>query len=271
MNKKIKTAIIVISHNAKDMTNNLCDKIIRNTKSPYDLLVVETGSKKEELSNYPTLLLPEGIRGTRGMNWGIKWFLWKEKFNPVHYDSFWICVNDAIFEEKDILTPLVNFLRRIEDCGEIHPYYHSNSNNDLDQQKKEIGFARKESFCEIVCPLFSRDVIEIPNLLDERFFYLWGLDYDIPYILHKNNKRLYVSNEVMVEHHGGTTAINGKDEEFTTRKAQYDISRENMKKGLVEKYGVKWGEVINNAIPPDVSHSKAFYHWVTRNGDYVFK
>lgn len=270
MNKKIKTAIVVVSHNAKDMTNSLCNKITSNTKSPFDLIVVETGSKKEELTNYPTLLVPEGVRMTRGFNWGIKWFLWKEKIDPVYYDSFWLVVNDAIFEEKDILTPLVNFLRTMKDCGEIHPYYNPNSNNDPDQQKKNNGIARKESFCEIVCPLFSRKAIDIPDLLDERFFYGWGLDYDIPYILHKNNLRLYVSNEVMVEHHGGTTAVNGKDEEFSTRKLQYDTSRVNMKEGLIQKYGSKWGEVINNAIPPDVSYSLAYYHWVTRNGDYVF-
>lgn len=270
MNRKIKTAIVIVSHNAKEMTSALYEKIVRNTKSPFDIVIVETGSRKEELTNYPTLWLPEGVRMTRGINWGIKWFLWKEEHEAVRYDSFWVCVNDAIFSEEDVLTPLVNFIRANKDCGEIHPYFLSNSNNDPDQQKKNDGVARKESFCEIVCPLVSRRAIEIPQIFDEIFYYGWGLDYSVPYLLHKTNLRLYVSNQVGVEHHGGTTAVLGKDESFNTRKSQYDASRENMKQGLVTRYGSDWARVFLDAIPPDVIHSKAFYHWVTRNGDFIF-
>lgn len=271
MNKKIKTAIIIVSHNAKEMTSFLYEKIVRNTRSLFDILIVETGSKKEELSHYPTLWLPEGVRGCRGLNWGIKWFLWKEKHDEVFYDSFWLCVNDVIFQEEDVLTPLVNFLRTNKDCGEIHPYFKPNSNNDPDQQRKTQGIARKESFCEIVCPLLSRRAIEIPNILDEIFFYMWGLDYSIPYLLHKNDLRLYISNQVGIEHHGGTTSISGKDGEFSNRKEQYDKSRENMKAGLVTRYGPDWGRIFLNAIPPDVSYlSNAYYNWVTRNGDFTF-
>lgn len=269
MNKKIKTAIIVINHNAKDMTTKLCQKIERNVKCPYKLLVVETGSRKEELTEYPTLWFPDGIRACRGFKKGWEYLKWIEQYNNDYYDTVFCCVNDAILQEQDFLTPLVSFIRLNKDCGEIHPYFNSNSNNDPDQQKKNNGIARKESFCEIVCPIFSRKAMDI-GLFEESFFYFWGVDYETPYLLHKNNLRLYISNEIMVEHHGGTTAVMGKDEEFSTRKSQYDISRENMKQGLVKKYGKDWGRVFLDAIPPDVFHSKAYYNWVTRNGDFIF-
>lgn len=269
MNRKIKTAILIVSHNSKEMTTALCQKIERNVKCPYRLLVIETGSNKNELTDYSTLWVPDGIRGSRGFKKGWEYLSWMEQYHGEHYDTVWCCVNDAILKEEDFLTPLVNFIRITPDCGEIHPYFNPNSNNDCDQWKKNEGLARKESFCEIVCPVYSRKAMDI-GLFEESFYYFWGIDYEQPYLIHKNNLRVYISNQIEVEHHGGTTAKSGKDGEFASLKQQYDTSRANMKEALVKKYGPNWARVFQDAIPSDVIHSQAFYHWVTRNGDFVF-
>jgi hypothetical protein len=264
MNSKI--AIIIISHNAKDITTNLCNQIIKYTKSRYDLLVVETGSRKKELTDFPTLWLPDGIRATRGFNWGIDWFLFKESFdNDLVYDSFWMLVNDTIHPNYDVLTPMINFMNNNSDCGEIHPYIENSPSKFL--HKTNSGLARKVSFCEFVCPLFSRKAIDYPpkGLFDNRFFYFWGIDYDLPKILHDINLRLYISNEVGIIHNAGTTTKLGADEDFKTMTDQFNVSRDNMIQGLKEKYGEKWYKVIYDSIPPDVSKS-AYMDWIVNIG-----
>jgi hypothetical protein len=266
MQKNIKTAIIIINYNLKEMTENLCKKIYTYSKCNFKLLIVETGSRKENLTSYPTLWLPDGVRACRGFKKGWEYLKWMEQYNNEYYDSIFCCVNDAIFNNEDFLSPLANFIRDNEDCGMIHPYFTENSHSN--QLKKEDGSARKESFCEFVAPMFSRKAIEL-NLFNEDFFYFWGVDYEIPYILHKNNLNVYVSNEVCVEHHPSTTTLSGKDNLFKTKQDQFNISRKNMIEGLEKKYGVNWGDLFLNQIPKDVN-SNSFLDWVTNNGDYKF-
>lgn len=245
-----KTAIIVISHNNKEVTERLCDNIVEFTKSPFDLLIVETGSNLTEVTDkYPVLRTPDKIRMTRGINKGIEYLLWKEKFYDVKYNNFWILVNDTILNKYDTLTPMLKYMTN-ENIGEIHPAIENSPSRCLRQDKN--GLLRSESFCEIICPLFSRKAIEL-NLFDDRFLYGWGIDFEIPYILHKNNLKLYICDEVSIIHNPGTTVLNGKDEDFKNMTEQFDKSRDNMLNVLIEKYGDKWAKVFLDAIPNDVS------------------
>ena len=57
-----KTAVIVISHNDKQLTDSICENIIRNTKTPYELFVVETGSDLDKISSYTTLWVKDKIK-----------------------------------------------------------------------------------------------------------------------------------------------------------------------------------------------------------------
>ena len=278
-----KTAIIVISHNSKDLTKSICNKINNYTKSPYDLFVVETGSKPDQIAkgNFRSIWTSDGIRMTRGFNLGIHYAIINEQYHQgeFDYDSFWLVVNDCIFDDIDTLTPLVCFIRNNKDCAQIHPYI---KNSYSDWQKRQtidpksfddgntiIPNARKTSFSEIVCPLLSREIID-KNILDNRYFYGWGLDFEIPYLIHKNLKRLYISNEVGIVHNPGTTSDSGNDELFKNRTEQFKISRENMIEVLTAKWGKKWGDVFLEKIPEDVPR-EPFIDWVTKvTGDYEF-
>ena len=246
-----KTAIIVVSHNGKDITDPLCKKITDNIKSPYDLFVIETGSQISKMSSYATFWVKDGIRMTRGFNWGIRYAIWKEKFDNIHYDSFWLLVNDAKLFQCDTLLTMVEFLRSHPDCGQIHPFIDNTPCKPLKKQTPHD--VRKVSFVEIICPLISRKAIDtIPNLLDDDLFYGWGLDYEIPYLLHKHGFRTYLSDDVGVVHNAGTTVNTGNDAEIKSMEKQFTVSRENMVTVLKRKYGPDWARTFLNAVPSDV-------------------
>lgn len=257
-----KTCVIIISHNDGTLTDSLCDNIIRNSKSEYDLFVVETGSDISKMSKYVTLWVKDKIRMTRGFNKGIQHALWREKWENVHYDNFWCLVNDAKLPEQDVMSGLLEVMSCNNDCGQAHPYI-SNSVSPYQRGKGGNGWF-KTSFVEIVCPMFSRKSIEI-GLFDDRFFYGWGLDYEIPYILHKNGLRSYISNKVSVFHTPSTTVNRNNDTEIKSQHHQFDVSRNNMMAVLHEKYGDKWGKTFLDAIPSDVP-SESFVHWATHIG-----
>ena len=64
----------------------------------------------------------------------------------------------------------------------------------------------KESFSEIICPLIRAEAWNsIPDLLDDDFFYGWGIDYDVPFRLHVNNWRLYITDSVGIFHQAFTS------------------------------------------------------------------
>jgi hypothetical protein len=156
---------------------------------------------------------------------------------------------------------LVTKLRQYNVIGEIHP---SIQNSPSDILRSHGSILRSESFCEIVCPLFSRKAIEL-NLFDERFVFGWGLDFSILEILFRNGLKLYIDDKVSVIHNAGTTVRNGKDEDFKTMTEQFDKSRENMIKGLTEKYGEGWYKVIYDSIPEDVSKNP-YVDWIVNIG-----
>jgi GT2 family glycosyltransferase len=248
-----KTAVIVVSHNNRDLTDALCRNVQAHVKRPHDLFVIETGSKLEKMSTFATFWVKDGIRMTRGFNWGIRYALWKERMDgDVRYDSFWLCVNDAKLFNCDTLTAMVDFMNAHPDCGQIHPFI-DNSGSPLLRKMNQAG-ARKVSFVEIVCPLVSRAAIDaIPGLLDDDFFYGWGLDYEMPYLLHKNGFRTYLSDDVGVVHDAGTTVKTGNDGQLKTVHDQFAVSRANMTGVLKKKYGEHWARHFLDSIPPDVS------------------
>jgi GT2 family glycosyltransferase len=265
-----KTAIIVISHNNKDITSKLCENIINTTKSDYDLLVVETGSKKEELTVYPTLWLPDGIRMTAGINEGIQYMFRKENYDlninniKTYYDYFWVLVNDTILPDYDVLTPMIKQLKENKDIAEIHPSIQNSPSKYL--RRKENGKIRYVSFCEIVCPLFTRDFIQFTeDVFDNKFKYGWGLDYFIPYLIYMNNKYLAICNEVEIIHEAGTTVKTGKDENFKSMTEQFNKSRENMLEVLKFKLGDKWYKKIFGTFPNTISKEE-YIDWIINIG-----
>lgn len=266
-----KTAIIIISHNSREVTDYLCENIIRNTRSLYDIIVVETGSDLDKISSFTSVWVKEGIRMTRGFNIGIHHALEKEKWNnydnneKFQYTAFWCLVNDTILDNDiDTLTPLIESMEENKDCGMIHPYIKNAHSPYL--KKQEGSKITKTSFVEVVCPLFSRKAIMLdPNPFNYIFKYGWGLDYTFGDVLYRNLLRMYISNEVGIIHNAGTTTKSGADENFVNIQQQFNTSRENMIKGLKYLHGKEWYKELVDNIPADIPKESLVY-WLTKVG-----
>jgi hypothetical protein len=268
-----EVCVLMISHNFPSLTDSLCEKIIENTKGvSYDLHVIETGSSLDNCSKYATMWSKDGCRMTRGFN------LLKSYADAVlkyktgkKYEAYMLFVNDAKFiDNNDMITVLYNEMKERPDCGQIHPYQSNMHPMFKCLGKKTENETRKESFAEIVCPMISAKAWDAcgPDLLDNRFFYGWGLDYDMPYQLHRNKFRTYITDKVGVFHDPFTSY---KNKEQTKEKLNVDqfaqLARKNMYEGFVNKYGSDWMQILVDAVPSDVS-KEALFMWLYANDGF---
>ncbi len=269
-----RVCVLVVNHNMKDLTDELCRKIALYTHTPYDLHVIETGSDFDKCSKYATLWVKEKIRMTRGWN-ALRAYadrLAKAKGRP-KYDAYQLFVNDAHWvDDHDMITTLYRQMMSTQDCGQIHPYqtHIRDAGHLLRRQepvltgRNNIGI-RKVSFSEIVCPMIRGDAWRrLPDLLDDKFFYGWGLDYDIPHQLQSIGYRCYISDTVGITHRSGTTARNQHiTQEVAFRQVQ-TAAREDMYKGMQEKYGEGWPYLLLESVPRDVS-PEALHDWLVNS------
>lgn len=269
-----RICVLVVSHNLKQQTDELCRKIVLHTHADYDLHVIETGSDFDKCSKYATLWVKEKIRMTRGWN-ALRAYaarLARAKGKP-KYAAYQLFVNDAIWvDDHDMITTLYRQMMSTQDCGQIHPYqthirdagYLLRRQSPTPVGRNNIGI-RKVSFSEIVCPMIRAEAWErLPDLLDDRFFHGWGLDYDIPHQLQSVGYRCYVSDTVGITHHAGTTFKNREITGAEPYGAFMTAARDDMYKGMQEKYGEGWPYLLLESVPRDVS-PEALHDWLVNS------
>jgi hypothetical protein len=268
-----RVAVLVVSHNYPQLTDSLCEKIIECTKNiDYDLYVIETGSQLNLLSKYTSLWVSDGCRMTRGFNL-LKQYadFTLQNRNNQKYDAYILFVNDAKFiDNKDLISIMYEEMKSKEDCGQIHPYQQNILHPYNKMNKMTESETRKESFVEFICPMISRVAWEKcgPNLLDNRFFYGWGLDYDIPFQMHLNGYRTYITDKVGILHNAFTSYINKDITKEELQKSEFiPLARSNMSNGMIEKYGENWMKIMYNSIPSDVSKELLFL-WLSINDGF---
>lgn len=268
-----KVCVLVISHNFPELTNSLCEGIIQRTKGvEYDLHVIETGSSIDNCSKYATLWVNDGCRMTRGFN------LLKSYADTVlqyktgeKYDAYMLFVNDAKFiDDKDMISILYKEMKENPDCGQIHPYQSNIYPPHTKLGKVTENKVRNESFAEIICPMISAKAWDVcgPQLLDNRFFYGWGLDYDMPYQFHKNGFKTYITDNVGIFHDPFTSYKNKEKTKQTMDSNQFiNNARQNMWSVFQEKYGNDWMQILINEVPQETS-KEALYLWLYMNDGF---
>lgn len=262
-----RVCVLVVSHNLKDRTDKLCRDIISHTHVPYDLHVIETGSDFDKCSDHMSLWVREKIRMTRGWNVLRDYAdrLANTKKYP-KYAAYQLFVNDARWvNDHDMITTLYRQMLSLPDCGQIHPFQTMIRDAGRLLRRQRSPGIRKVSFSEIVCPMIRGDAWrKLPKLLDDRFYFGWGLDYDMPYQLHAAGYRCYVSDIAGITHCSGTTAKNQQITNEMPFAVVQEESRSNMYSGMLDKFGEDWPYLLLESVPKDVS-PEALHDWLVNS------
>lgn len=120
-----RVATIVLNRNLPEITDRLCEHLLRHDGALTDVYVVEAGSDAARLSRHVSWHAdwPEarshGLRYCRGMNHGLS-ELWKSgKF--AQYEAFFLLTNDTELDECATVAPLMALLDAHPRVGILSP------------------------------------------------------------------------------------------------------------------------------------------------------
>ena len=120
-----RVATIVLNRNLPEVTNDLCEHILRHDGEATDVYVVEAGSDPDRRSRFATWsadwpdALAHGLRYGRGMNYGLS-NLWNEdKFK--NYDAFFLLTNDTELQDCPTIERLMAILDNHPRLGILSP------------------------------------------------------------------------------------------------------------------------------------------------------
>jgi len=120
-----RVATLILNRNLPDVTNNLCEHLLKYDADMTDVFVIEAGSDPERLSRFSTWhanspeIMSHGLRYCRGMNYGLSQ-LWKEK-KFQQYDAFFLLTNDTELQTRPTLAPLMTTLDQHPRVGILSP------------------------------------------------------------------------------------------------------------------------------------------------------
>jgi hypothetical protein len=121
----MKTAVIILNRNLPDVTDKLYESLKANNSEDCDFFVIESGSDKNNLSKYSTWwanwsdAMENGLRYARGFNYGLSQMYKEGNFH--NYSYFLLVCNDSEFENKSIVSTLVNEMRAHPRIGILSP------------------------------------------------------------------------------------------------------------------------------------------------------
>jgi hypothetical protein len=120
-----KVATLILNRNLPLVTDRLVDHLKKYDGEFTDIYVIEAGSDYGNLSKYATWHanskeeMQDGLRYSRGMNYGLS-ELWKEdKFDS--YEAFFLLTNDVEFSERATVEPLLEILDSQKSIGILSP------------------------------------------------------------------------------------------------------------------------------------------------------
>mgnify|MGYP003387663946 CR=1 FL=1 len=170
-----RVATIILNRNLPEVTDRLCNHLIRYDFDATDLYVVEAGSYPDRLSKHVTwhAQWPEaveyGLRYSRGMNFGLSQ-LWKEeRFKK--YDAFFLLTNDTEFQEGPTVEPLLSVLDSHPRVGILSPCSSRWGERLLlrDQPTKYFWFIHNNAY--LLRRQFVESVMQPDNISEANFLF----------------------------------------------------------------------------------------------------
>lgn len=224
-----------------ERTDALVESIKKYVECSYKLFVIDNGSDIIHPSDYTNVYFGKNIQTTNG---------WLEALKHAtlynNFFAYWFLITSAEYvEEKDILSPMLWYMREDEIVVGVHPALTEDSTTaweHLRTRNKDLGLFRKTWMIDNIASLYRADWFDKIGRFDSNLKYAWGIDLETSYIARKQGKSLYVADHLTIKkvtNIGYTMDRMNMSAEDRERKA-----RQNMEIVLSEKYGDDWWNIL---------------------------
>ncbi len=184
-----RIATIILNRNLPEVTDRLCEHLIKFDNEHTDIYVIEAGSDPHQLSRHTTWhanssdAIQNGLRYGRGMNYGLIQLLKEGKFEQ--YDAFLLLTNDTEFRAGPTLEPMINLLDKHARVGILSPCSERWGERLLlaQQSTKYFWFIHnnayllRREFVEMICNKEQPDIMDF--LFDGTNFRGYGSESEL--------------------------------------------------------------------------------------------
>lgn len=206
------TSIIIPTYNALSLLQETIETIRKHTKDPYELIVVDNGSTDGTLEylrqqRIITISLPINTGFPAACNWGLRLARGDRLLllnNDVLVTAGWLRRMHRTLDSDPAIAmvgPMTNYASGKQQIAMEGRYDEFAAQLGTDQNGKYEVVNRIIGFCM----LFSRSLMKLIGVLDERFSPGHYEDDDYCYRANQAGCKVVIAKDVFVYHHGSTS------------------------------------------------------------------
>jgi len=253
-------AIVVVNYNMPERTDALFESVMKkvdNKRTPFDFIIVDNGSDIQAPSKSTTLGLEYNVQTTNGWLMGLHYADALATIFKKKYFAYWILITSGEFlpEEKDILTPMVEYMRLNEQCVGIHPALSPDSTTTWDHLKYakhdpvEENLFRPTWMIDNIAALWRADWFDSIGRFDPEMIYAWGSDLETCYLAREQQK------EIMIYNGGQMRKVDNigyaMDRMNMSTADRRTAASANMDEIMTKKYGQEWKRLMGLEVPKE--------------------
>ncbi len=235
----MKIAVLVVSRNRPDLVRNLAGWLKRNMTYDHDLIVVEAGTRADQLTEYSTLHYEdEDFRGKCFAHNVALEHAKQQEQGGTPYDYYWVLMNDLVFEEgTDVARALVEAMELEPRLGILSPTCKDRIYPSSGRQG-HTGW-RAVTTCDYLGFMMRAEAVKDVGFLNPSFSYCWGAIHELAYKLYRSGWIVAYSDAVEYEHLGGTTY--GAQGTNTISREEYQVRAKRFAfEYFLKTYGPQW-------------------------------
>lgn len=201
-----RVAFIITNYNMPERTNQIVESIRKKVKWPVDIIVVDNGSDLMKPSKYTTLRLEKNVQTTNGWLVGLQYAKSLAANRNICYFAYWIWITTCLYDEtqKDILTPLAQFLIEHPKAAGIAPALTADSTTAWHHLKKSSGNKpRKVGFLDELGVLWRASFFDSVGWFDPDELRGFGVDIETGYLARYSGRDVYIHDGVTVKKESG--------------------------------------------------------------------
>jgi len=247
LNKKV--AIFIVNYNMPERADALFEHLKKHSDWPIDIYMIDNGSNIQKPSQYTNIYIKKNVQTCRGWLRGLEFTKEKHK----RYFAYMFLITSANFvDDKDPITPMIEFLIDNKDAVGIHPALSSDSTTYWSHLITRGGLEpRKTWMIDNIASVFKADWFDSIGWFDAKLIYAWGIDLETCYLARKQGKTIWVDERVKVKK---ITNIGYKMNRMNMKATErIMLADTNMREILKHRYGKKyWKKMTKDYITPDM-------------------
>jgi hypothetical protein len=227
-----RVAIIIPNGGMSEVTHTLCEHVERNTKSLYDLVVVNNPLGDYFGPNTLDYVSPLGM--TQAIIKGLEYIS-----NNLHdIFAYWLITTSIEFMfDEDYLTPMLNCMIARPEVVMVSP-----ATNDMawDSMKQNPTRTHRNTWgVDNVCLLIRKDWFDSVGWYDPDLKMGWGTTLETCWKARRDNKKIVVMDHLMIKWNDGIAHKMGR-RQGVDRATHNRFASEEMASVLGQKYGGAW-------------------------------